>query len=233
MTNRNTILSENEALVTDQDKVCEIFNNFSVNVAKNIGSNDISVDQNHPSVQQINHIMTTKDSKLDPLSFQEVDDSFVRKQISSISVKKATGVDDISPLLLKYAMPVVTTPLTKLINKSISSSLFPDTLKQAKVCHIHKKNSLLEKGNYRPVSVLPIISKLFERAIHLQLDGYFNHIFQPFLAAFRSGFGCQSTLLRILEDWKKALDENKYVGAILMDLSKLSTVSLTTYFLSK
>ena len=49
---------------------------------------------------------------------------------------------------------------------------------------------------------------------------YFNHIFHPFLAAFRSGFGCQSTLLRILEDWKKALDENKYVGAILMDLSK-------------
>ena len=98
--------------------------------------------------------------------------------------------------------------------------MFPDALKQAKVCPIHKKNSLLEKGNYRPVSVLPNISKLFERAIHLQLDGYFNHIFHPFLAAFRSGFGCQSTLLRILEDWKKALDENKYVGAILMDLSK-------------
>ena len=64
------------------------------------------------------------------------------------------------------------------------------------------------------------VSKLFERAIHLQLTEHFNHIFNPFLAAFRAGFSCQSTLIRIVEDWKSALDNNKYVGAILMDLSK-------------
>jgi hypothetical protein len=54
----------------------------------------------------------------------------------------------------------------------------------------------------------------------LQLTEYFDSIFHPFLAAFRAGYGCQSTLLKIIEDWKRALDENKYVAAILMDLSK-------------
>jgi hypothetical protein len=49
---------------------------------------------------------------------------------------------------------------------------------------------------------------------------YFENIFNPFLAAFRSGFGCQSTLLRVIEDWKHALDKNENLAAILMDLSK-------------
>ena len=53
-----------------------------------------------------------------------------------------------------------------------------------------------------------------------QLGDYFSSIFHPFLSAFRSGYSCQSTLIAFVEDWKRALDENKYVGAILMDLSK-------------
>jgi hypothetical protein len=49
---------------------------------------------------------------------------------------------------------------------------------------------------------------------------FFDKVFHPFLSAFRSGYGCQIALLKIIEDWKKALDENKFVAAILMDLSK-------------
>ena len=56
--------------------------------------------------------------------------------------------------------------------------------------------------------------------MHNQLSDYFNDIFNPFLAAFRKGFGCQSTLLRLLEDWRKALDVYKSAAAVLMDLSK-------------
>jgi hypothetical protein len=103
----------------------------------------------------------------------------------------------------------------------MQQSIFPDDLKRAKVCLIHKNNSLLDKGNYRPVSVLPTALKLFERAIHLPVNEHFNHIFNPFLAAFRAGFSCQSTLIRIVEDWKSALDNDMDVGAILMDLSKV------------
>ncbi|XP_071177510.1 uncharacterized protein [Mytilus edulis] len=94
------------------------------------------------------------------------------------------------------------------VNLSLSSSTFPGRLKEAKVAPIHKKNSVLEKGKYRPVSVLPAISKVFENAVEVQLVQYFDKIFSPFLAAFRSAFGCQTTLLRVIEDWKLALDQN-------------------------
>jgi hypothetical protein len=80
---------------------------------------------------------------------------------------------------------------------------------------------VLEAGNYKPVSVLPAMSKKKnENSLEIQLVKYFDKIVNPFLAAFRCGFGCQSTLLRVIEDWKKALDKNEYLAAILMDLSK-------------
>ena len=81
---------------------------------------------------------------------------------------------------------------------------------------IHKKNDLLDKENYRPASVLLIISKAYERVMHNQMSEYFNDIFNPFLAAFRKGFGCQSTV----EDWRKALDNHECAAAVLMDMSK-------------
>ena len=77
--------------------------------------------------------------------------------------------------------------------------------------------------------------------MHEQLSDHLNASFHPFLAAFRKGFGCQSTLLRLLEDWRKALDNQQCVGAILMDLSKafdclphrLLTAKLKAYGLSE
>ena len=97
--------------------------------------------------------------------------------------------------LLHFAKPIIVKPLTDIVNLSISTSTFPDRLKEVQVAPSHKKNSALEKGNYRPVSGLPAIWQIFENAIEAQLVNYFENIFNPFLAAFRSGFGCQSTLL--------------------------------------
>jgi hypothetical protein len=109
-----------------------------------------------------------------------------------------------------------------LINKSIDQSVFPEKLKAAQVSPLFKKNNSLDKSNYRPISVLPTISKFYERAIFDQLMEFLNNHFNPLLSAFRSGFGCQTALLRIIEDWKKALDDNKFIAAILMDLSKVN-----------
>jgi hypothetical protein len=68
--------------------------------------------------------------------------------------------------------------------------------------------------------ILPTISKFYERAIYEQTVTFFDKVFHPSLSAFRSGYGCQTALLKKIEDWKKALDENKFVAAILMDLSE-------------
>ena len=105
--------------------------------------------------------------------------------------------------------------LANLIYTTFQHGKFPESLKGAQVVLIHKKNDPLNKENYRTVSLLPIFSKAYERVMHNQLSDYFSDIFNPFLAGFR----CQSTLLRLLEDWRKALDNHKSAAAVLMDLS--------------
>ena len=95
---------------------------------------------------------------------------------------------------------------------------FPEKLKGPQVVPCYKKSNALDKSNYRLVSILPVISKFFERAINDQLIFYFSKIFHTYLSAFRSGYGCQTALLKIIEDWKNALDQHKFTAAILMDL---------------
>ena len=109
---------------------------------------------------------------------------------------------------------------TRLVNNTIKTSVFPTRLKEAQVVPLHKKNNPLDKKNYRPVSILPTISKVYEMVLSDQLTDLFENNFHNVLCAFRKGHGCQTTLLRLLEDWKTALDKNQYVAAILMDLSK-------------
>ena len=92
--------------------------------------------------------------------------------------------------LLHFAKPIIVKPLTDIVNLSISTSTFPDRLKEVQVAPSHKKNSALEKGNYRPVSGLPAIWQFFENAIEAQFVNYYENIFNPYLATFRSGFGC-------------------------------------------
>ena len=91
------------------------------------GKSDVPADEKHPSVCAIKDNMNIHEE----LTFKPVSTNFVQKQINSISVKKATGVDNISSKLLRIAQPVVTQPLTTLINMSLEHSTFPDALKKA------------------------------------------------------------------------------------------------------
>ncbi len=153
-------------------------------------------------------------------SFEHTDENKVIKIINKFDSKKATGVDKISVKLLKPGKEALVTHITKFVNKSIDSCIFPDQLKKAQVTPIFKKKDPLDKSNYRPVSILPIPSKIFAKVLSEQLSSYFDKIFDNFLCAFRKNHGCQTTLLKLLDDWKFALDHNEYVAAILMDLSK-------------
>ena len=136
--------------------------------------------------------------------------------MSKFDTKKATGVDGISAKLFRFCLD----PISRLINITIPENKFPPRLKAAQVLPLYKKKDPLNKKNFRPVSILPIISKTYERVMHNQLSAHFDNIFDPYLAAFRKGFWCQTTLLCLLEDWKKALDSHEFAAAILMDLSK-------------
>ena len=85
--------------------------------------------------------------------------------LNKLNIKKATGYDGISPNIIKFAQPVTTNPIKVLINKSIDQSVFPEKLKAAQVSPLFKKNNSLDKNNYRPISVLPTISKFYESYI--------------------------------------------------------------------
>ena len=83
-----------------------------------------------------------------------------------------------------------------------------------------QKNDNLNIMNYRPVSILSSMSKVLEKLILRQMTRFLSKILDPMIAAYRQGYSCQDVILRLVEDWKRALENRKHVGAVLMDLSK-------------
>ena len=130
------IIKENDVLLTDQKDISCVFNDFFINVAKDIGNGAIPIDNNHPSVKKITD--TSGKVNVHELQFQPITEAFTEKQFNKINVKKATGFDEISPKILKIAAPVVVEPITNLINKTFETSVFPDKLKIAQVVTMHK-----------------------------------------------------------------------------------------------
>ena len=100
--------------------------------------------------------------------------SFVLKQLSSLRLDKSTGLDGISPRFLKDGADSLVDPVAHIINLSLTSEIFPSSFKKARVKPLYKKGSRLEVGNYRPVSILPVLSKILERAVNDQLNEYLS-----------------------------------------------------------
>ena len=96
---------------------------FFINVASDIGKDSVSVDENHPNIIEIQKIRS--DNEIEDFVFKHINEDFVDKQICKLSVKKATGYDEISPKILKLAKPAVVKPITELINKSLDTAVFP------------------------------------------------------------------------------------------------------------
>ena len=93
-------------------------------------------------------------------------------------------------------------------------------LKLADITPVYEKKDPTLVENYRPVSVLPSVSKILERIIQKQFSNYVAEFLSPYLCGYRKGFNTQYALLSLIEKWKKELDNKGYAGAILMDLSK-------------
>ena len=110
--------------------------------------------------------------------------------------------------------------LTKIINNCFDNNSFPSKLKLAEVCPIFKKNDCLDKENYRPVSVLPIVAKVFERIIYHQIEQFMKNKLSDQLTGFRKGYSTQKCLVSMIEIWKNIIDKGGYISAIFMDLSK-------------
>ena len=102
----------------------------------------------------------------------------------------------------------------------MNKGVFPNELKQADIKPIYKKESRNEKENYRPISILPNLSKIFERCMYDQLKDHFDKLLSKYQCGFRKGFSTQHCLLAMIEKLRKSLDSGGSSAALLTDLSK-------------
>ena len=144
----------------------------------------------------------------------------VFKEIVSLDTNKSTHSNDVPTKIVKANADLFSNFVSKAFNKSVISCIFLSVLKTADITPAHKKKSKLDKSDYRPVSLSPNISQLFERCIHRQISEYFETIFLKFQCGFRKGYGTQDCLLAMVVNCKKALDQGKVYGVLRTDLSK-------------
>ena len=105
-------------------------------------------------------------------------------------------------------------------DSSLFSSNFPSHLKNATITPIFKKKDRNNVENYRPVSILPNLSKINERCMYIQIYEYLNKILSKWQCGFRQGYSAQHCLLVMVEKWRQCLDNGGVSGALLTDLSK-------------
>ena len=111
-------------------------------------------------------------------------------------------------------------PLTDCINAAILNGVFPDELKLADVTPLYKKSDPEDKTNYRPISVLPSLSKVYEKILYKQLNSFFETKISPHLCGFHQKYTTQHALSNLLFNQKNCLDKSEVLGTTSIDLSK-------------
>ena len=144
------------------------------------------------------------------------------EHLNNLKSKPTCGHDGISTKLLKACKNEICKPLTLIINQMLSTGIFPDTLKVAKVIPLFKKGDDLLLDNYRPISILPSISKLFERVIFNQINAYFSShdMYYNGQYGFRHKHSTQLAALELIDRVTQELDRGNTPINIFIDLSK-------------
>lgn len=151
----------------------------------------------------------------------ETDDS-INKVINIIRKDVATGADEIGAKLIKDAKNVLTPVLVEIINLGYQLAVFPDCMKKATIKPLHKKDDPDKISNYRPISILPTLSKVFEKAATDQLVEYLekNNLLSKHQHAYRRGHSTQTCLAEVINYLYKLIDQKKYAAIVSLDLSK-------------
>ena len=142
--------------------------------------------------------------------------------IEKLDNNKATGLDGISPKILKLWKDFISKPISVIINSCISTGIFPVNLKKASVKPLFKGGDKSDPNNYRPISVLPTISKIFERHIANQLKSFLKttDVLFAYQSGFRENHSCQTSLIRLIDSWLMDMDDDKIIGSVFLDFKK-------------
>ena len=215
--NKPTVINElrvGENNFTNHEDIAEGFNEYFSNIGPNLASNIDSSNYNFET-----HV---KNAKSEFAAFQHVTVSHVSHLLHGLSSNKATGIDKISCKIIKLATPVISDSLTLIFNQAITLSSFPDEWKIARVIPLYKNGQRNIPGNYRPISVLPAISKIMERILYDQLHSYLTtfELLSDSQFGFRKSHSTASALLDCINEWYVNLDRKMFNLVVLIDLKK-------------
>ena len=226
-------IEKDSELISSEKELVEIFNENYINIVE-ISSgkkpsslrNCLNASEDEKTVKEIisayskHHGIQKIKSSYDFNSKFELPKptaSDINKIIKSLDTNKATGPDSISAKYVKISANIIDCHLLNIIACKISDNKYSEHSKTATVRPIFKKDDRTKVKNYRPVSLLNIFSKIYERFLHENLT-YVNCFLSKFISAYRKSYSSSHVLIRLIESW--SLDEKKFVGAVLMDLSK-------------
>ena len=187
---------------------------------------DLSDDPVLSAIENFSHhasvikIKEARDSS-DCFSFKLATIEDICKEISGLDASKATQSDGIPIKIIKNNFDIFSKFFQANLNNIIETTTFLEQLKYADVKRVFKKDSRTVKKNYRPISILPDVSKIYERCLNKELEKYFRALLFKYQWGFRKGYSVINALLSISEKWRKSIDESDAFGALLSDLSKV------------
>ena len=189
-------------------------NHFFVNIGKSIEEKIPKVDTSFSSylVHPNNCVISLNQCNL----------TEIKTLISKIEVSKASGPFSIPSKLLKLFKDIFTVPITAIVNKSLVEGVFPDLLKSAIVHPIFKKNDKKQCANYRPISLLSNLGKLFERVMYDRIELFLNDfdLIYKNQFGFRKKHSTSHALISIVEQIRNNLDKKIFSCAVFVDLEK-------------
>ena len=173
--------------------------------------------ENHPSAQATEQNISVKQD----FYFSNTEVSGILKETTALNNKKNGIFGNIPTKRLKEVSDIYAPVLNDIWNNEIiTQKRFPNNLKLADVTPVLKKEDASLLKNYRPVSVLQVVSKIYERIMQKQILEYIDKHLSPHLCGYRKGYSTQTALMFMLEKWKLSIDNKDIAGGVLMDLSK-------------
>ena len=208
----------NNVNIFDKTEIANEFNKYFINIGLDL-ANSLDTTGKRPFHTYLGTKTQCK------FVFRHIDTPTITKLITNLPTKPSAGPDGISSIILKEVKDLIAPILTIAINQSLTHGIFPSQLKIAKVIPLFKeKGEPSEFGNYRPISLLNVISKVFERVVYNQIYAYFtlNNLFYNSQYGFRTKHSTEDATIELVDGIQKVFEENPYdqVLSVFLDLSK-------------
>lgn len=213
-----TEISVDDCCIVDSTLIAECFNEYFVNIGPKLASevSDESLDQEAYSHDNSGIPIDTR------FSFQYINVDNVTSSLMNLKTNKSTGLDKIPAKILKLSADIISPSLTYLFNLSLETGIYIDDWKRARVIPIYKSDDRRKCENYRPISILPIISKVFEGEVFRQLYCYLtdNSLLSKFQSGFRPKHSTLSALIQMCDDLLKNMDNGNLNCVVFLDVRK-------------